>query len=382
MNSILLLAAATAITGQPAAQAADPSIVTLRNGNGMAVRLIPQGAIVMAIEVPDRHGRVANVVLGYPTPADYRTKVRKNGFGATIGRYAGRIAGARFAIDGRPVTLVANDGANALHGGGAQGFDTVDWRVTRSPGTSAESATFTLVSPDGFQNFPGQLTVTVTYRLASDNALHIDYTARTTRPTALNITNHSYFNLAGEGSGSVYGQTLQLKARRYIVTDAGGIPTGALAPVAGTALNFRCARPIGDGMVAPKPPMTARGYNHAWLFDKPVGKLAPVARLADPASGRTLTVETTEPSIQVYTGGYIDGQDAGPSGHVYQPGDGIALESQHVSDSPNQPQFPTTVLRPGETYRQTTIWRFGTDGAASTKGRHRDGEWGACSRPR
>lgn len=365
MNSLLILAAAVALPAPapaPSPMAGD-AVVTLRNASGMTVRLIPQGAIVMAIDVPDRRGKIANVVLGYPKPADYRSKVRKNGFGATIGRYAGRIAGARLAIDGRPVTLVANDGANALHGGGKAGFDTVDWRYTRPIRDGDTQATFTLVSPDGFQNLPGRLTVTVTYRLAADNALHIDYQARTTRPTVLNLTNHSYFNLAGEGSGSVYDQRLQLAAKRYVATDAGGIPTGSLLPVAETPLDFRCPRRIGDGIADARPPMTPRGYNHAWLFDKPTGVLAPVARLADPASGRTLTIETTEPSIQVYTGGYIDGSDAGPSGHVYQPGDGIALESQHVSDSPHQPAFPTTLLRPGQTYHQTTIWRFGVDAA-------------------
>lgn len=361
MHNLLILAAV--VSGPPQAAPPTDGILTLRNANGMTVRLLPQGAIVMAIEVPDRQGRMANVVLGYPEPAEYRIKVKKNGFGATIGRYAGRIADARFAIDGKPVTLVANDGRNALHGGGAQGFDTVDWQVSRAD--DGRAATFTLVSPDGFQNFPGRLTVSVTYRLAADNALHIDYRARTTRPTALNLTNHSYFNLAGEASGSVYGQMLQLAASHAIVTDAGGIPTGALTQVAGTPLDFGCPRRIGDALVDPQPPVTARGYNHGWLFDKPAGRLAPVARLVDPISGRTLTVETTEPSMQIYTGGYIDGQDAGPGGRVYQPGDGIALESQHVSDSPNQPRFPTTILRPGQVYRQTTIWRFGTDGGAA-----------------
>lgn len=360
MHNLLILAAAVSTPAPASPPAGD--IVTLRNANGMTVRLLRQGAIVMAIEAPDRQGRMANVVLGYPRAADYRAKVRKNGFGATIGRYAGRIAGAEFTIDGKRVALVANDGRNALHGGGAQGFDTVDWQVSRT--ADGRAATFTLVSPDGFQHFPGRLTVTVTYRLAADNALHIDYRARTTQPTALNLTNHSYFNLAGEASGSVYRQWLQLAATRAIVTDPAGIPTGALAPVAGTPLDFRCPRPIGAGLADPRPPVTARGYNHGWLFDKPVGRLAPVARLVDPVSGRTLTVETTEPSMQVYTGGYIDGQDSGPGGHVYQPGDGVALESQHVSDSPNQPRFPTTILRPAHLYRQTTIWRFGTDSHA------------------
>ncbi|MEI5686548.1 aldose epimerase family protein [Sphingomonas kyungheensis] len=346
---ILLPLAAIAAATPPA----DPTI-TLRNAHGMVVRLIPQGAIVTAVEVPDRDGHRANVVLGYPTPADYRAKIRKNGFGATIGRYAGRIGGARFAIDGRPVTLVANDGANALHGGGPQGFDTVDWTPAA---IRRDSVRFTLVSPDGFQNFPGRLTVSVTYRLADDDALHIDYRAQTTRPTVLNLTNHSYFNLAGESSGSVDGQYLQLRAARLVDTDAGGIPSGRFTPVAGTPFDFRCPHTIGERIA--QPPLTPRGYNHAWLFDKPAGTLAPVARLVDPGSGRTLTIETTEPSIQAYTGGYIDGSDAGPGGHVYRPGDGIALEMQHLADSPNQPSFPSTRLRPGETYRQTTIWRFG-----------------------
>ncbi|WP_194074836.1 aldose epimerase family protein [Croceibacterium ferulae] len=370
MKIIALLAAALPM-GAAAQSSEDPTIV-LRNAGGMSVEVIPQGAIVKAIMVPDRTGEMANVVLGYPEATDYRTKVKKNGFGATIGRYAGRIAGARFTIDGRQIDLVANDGANALHGGGAEGFDTADWQVSRpsagdaaSSEAGADEVTFTLVSPDGFQNFPGELSVSVTYRLAADNALHIEYSARTTRPTAFNITNHSYFNLAGEGSGIVAGQWLKLEADRYIVTDEGGIPTGELAPVAGTPMDFRCPYNLGERIANPAPPLTARGYNHAWLFDKADGQLAAVALLIDPGSGRTLTIETTEPSIQVYTGGYIDGTDAGPSGHVYQPGDGIALEVQHVSDSPNQPQFPTTILRPGQTYRQTTIWRFGTDGARS-----------------
>lgn len=371
MKVIALLAAALPVAA--AAQSPDGPMIVLRNASGMSVRLIPQGAIVTAVEVPDRNGEMANVVLGYPEAADYRTKVKKNGFGATIGRYAGRIAGARFTIDSRQIDLVPNDGANALHGGGAEGFDTADWQVSRPPvgdtagsEAGADEVTFTLVSPDGFQNFPGELSMAVTYRLTSDNALHIVYSARTTQPTAFNITNHSYFNLAGEGSGSVARQWLQLEADRYIVTDEGGIPTGELAPVAGTSMDFRCPHNLGERMANPAPPVTARGYNHAWLFDKTDGELAAVARLIDPESGRTLTIETTEPSVQVYTGGYIDGSDAGPSGHVYQPGDGIALEMQHVSDSPNQPQFPSTILSPGQTYRQTTIWRFGTDGARPT----------------
>jgi aldose 1-epimerase len=345
-----------AASSAPARDAADDTI-TLRNARGMTVRLIPFGATVTAIEVPDRTGRNANVLLGFATPAEFRAKNGKVSFGATIGRYAGRIAGARFAIDGKPVRLVADDGPNALHGGGTAKFDTREWTAVR--GRDPRAATFTLDSPDGFQGFPGRLRVAVTYRLTDDNALRIDYAARTTKPTALNLTNHAYFNLAGEGSGSIRAQRLQLKAQRYVATDAGGIPTGAFPSVAGTALDLREPRALGEGIDRRDPPMTPRGYNHAWLFDKPSGKLAEVARLDDPASGRTLTVETTEPSIQVYTGGYIDGQDRGPSGKIMHPFDGVALETQHLSDSPNHPDFPTTILRPGQVFRSTTIWRFG-----------------------
>lgn len=348
---LLLLSLASSASAR-----SNDAVIALRNDTGMVVRLIPFGATVTQIEVPDRDGRRANILLGFATPAEFRAKNGKVSFGATIGRYAGRIGGARFAIDGMPVRLIADDGPNALHGGGKAKFDTQDWTVrARSP----RAVTFTLDSPDGFQGFPGRLQVAVTYRLIAGNALRIDYTARTSKPTALNLTNHAYFNLAGEGSGSIRAQRLQVRAARYVATDSGGIPTGAFPTVAGTALDLREPHALGPGIDSRVPPMGEHGYNHAWLFDKPPGKLAPVARLDDPASGRTLTVETTEPSIQVYSGGYIDGQDKGPSGHVMRAFDGVALETQHLSDSPNHLDFPSTVLRPGEVFRSTTIWRFG-----------------------
>jgi aldose 1-epimerase len=351
--------AAAVLPAVAMAQPAERDVVVLR-ARGMTVRLLPQGAAVASIEVPDRDGRMADVVLGYASPADYRAKMRKNFFGATVGRYAGRIAGARFAVDGRPVTLQANDGPNALHGGGTAGFESAIWQVGPRRSGSGDRVTFSLISPDGDQGFPGRLSVTVTYRLTADNALRIDYTARTTRPTVLNITNHSYFNLAGEGSGSVERHLLQLAPARLVETDAHGVPTGTLAEVKDTPFDFRCGHAIGERIDSPALGTDGRGYNHAWLFAKRAGRLAPVARLTDPGSGRTLTVETTEPSIQVYTGGYIDGRDAGPSGHVYRPRDGVALEVQHLADSPHHPAFPSTILRPGQVYRQTTIWRFGT----------------------
>jgi aldose 1-epimerase len=360
---LALVVAPLTTLASPALAQTGEGVITLSDG-AMTVRLIPFGAAVTQIEVPDRDGTPANVLLGFPSVAEFREKNGRVSFGSTIGRYAGRIANARFAIDGKPVQLVPDDGPNALHGGGKAKFDTQEWRVAKR---SAKAVTFTLDSPDGFQGFPGRLKVAVTYRLEGGNALRIDYRATTTKPTALNLTNHAYFNLAGEGSGSIRAQTLQVMARRYVATDAAGIPTGALPPVAGTPLDLTEARPLGEGIDSRAAPMGARGYNHAWRFDMPDGTLAPVARLADPASGRTLTVETTEPSIQVYTGGYIEGLGRGPSGRELQAYDGVALETQHLPDSPNHAEFPSTVLRPGEVFRSTTIWRFGVD-----KDAHRD----------
>ena len=358
----LLLVAATLPLAAPARAPADETVV-LRNASGMVVRLIPFGATVTAIEVPDRAGHMANVVLGYGTPEEYRALNGKNSFGATIGRYAGRIGGARFTIDGRAVQLVPNDGPNALHGGGKTHFDALDWRLVARPNVAAREVTFAITSPDGFQGFPGELRVEVRYRLLAENALRIDYLARTTRPTAINLTNHSYFNLAGEGSGTIARQNLQIRAQRYVATDGHGIPTGALPKVAGTPLDFRCSRAIGERLDSLQPPMTGHGYNHAWLFDKPPGRLAEVVRMFDPGSGRLLTVETTEPAVQVYTGDYIDGRDRGPSGNLIRPRSGVALETQHLPDSPHRPAFPNTILRPGQIFRSTTIWRFGVGSA-------------------
>jgi aldose 1-epimerase len=340
------------------AQSDRDEVVVLRNRGGMVVRLLPFGATVMAIEVPDRAGRYANVVLGYRSPKVYRARNYKNSFGATIGRYAGRIGNARFRLGSKWVRLQPNDGPNALHGGGPIKFDTLDWTVRRRVPAGRE-VTFELISPDGFQGFPGSLRVEVRYRLGDDNALRIDYTARTSRTTVLNLTNHSYFNLAGEGSGTIEHQRLRIAARDYVATDARGIPTGAFVPVAGTALDFRGTHAIGERIHSHVPPMTGRGYNHAWLFDKPLGTLAAVVRMEDPVSGRFLTVETTEPAIQVYSADYVDGKDQGASGRFLMPRGGVALETQHLPDSPNHATFPTTVLRPGQLFRSTTIWRFG-----------------------
>jgi aldose 1-epimerase len=360
----ILLALVPALLAAAAANAQiaqdDPGIheYTLRNASGMTVRFLDYGAIITSIEVPDRAGHFDNVVLGYGSAAEYRAKNDKNRFGAVVGRYAGRIAGAKFTIGGKDFHLKPNDGPNALHGGGEPGLDSKIWHVTRFREKGVIGARLSVTSPDGDQGFPGALTVTVTYRLFADNSLHIDYTARTTRATVLNLTNHSYFNLAG--AGSVEKQSLQISATRWVETDQTGIPTGHFPTVANTPLDFRVPHPIGERIDAKLPIMASRGgYNHAWLFaTRNRTAAAPAAVLTDPASGRRLSIATSEPSLQAYTGDYIDGLDKDAKGRTIHPRDGIALETQHLSDGPHHPSFPSTLLRPGQTWRSSTVWHF------------------------
>lgn len=306
----------------------------LRGAGGLVVRFLPLGGIVTAIEAPDRDGRAANVVLSLPAEAEYRAWNRFYYLGALIGRYAGRIAGARFAIDGREHALAANEGANLLHGG--DGFDMRGWEV--EPVDDA-TARLRLASPDGDQGFPGRLEVAVTYAVTPDNALRIDYEARADAPTHVNLTSHSYFNLAG--GGGIAGHRLRLPAGRRAEIDDAGIPTGAFPPVAGTRYDFTSARAIGGD-----------AFDHSWLLGDEEG-LTPAARLEDPFSGRTLDIFTTEPTIHVYTAGHFP-----PSGPL-APATGIALETQHLPDTPNREGWSPTLLRPGEIRRSTTLYRFG-----------------------
>jgi aldose 1-epimerase len=323
----------------------------LRNARGAEVHFINYGGIITEIDVPDRRGRKTNVALGFGSLADYEAHNQDYRFGAIIGRYAGRIAGARFTIGGKEVKLVANDGQNALHGGAIPGFDCKVWAVEplrgRTPG-----ALLRYTSPDGEQGFPGTLKIAVTYRLLPGNSLRIDYTATTDKPTNINFTNHSYFNLAGAGSGTALDQTLQVPSNRYAGAGDGGIPTGRFLSVAGTALDFRTAKPLRQCLR-----IAEKGCNHSWVlrFDE---KLHLAARVADPKSGRVMEVLTTEPSIHIYTAGYMSGGDAGAQGTPYRAFDAVALEAQHFQDSPHRPEFPTTLLKPGQTYRATTIYRF------------------------
>ncbi|MFN3945832.1 MAG: aldose epimerase family protein [Allosphingosinicella sp.] len=330
---------------------------SLRNARGMVVRFLNYGGIITAIEVPDRDGRVENVALGFADLDDY---AHRNGdyFGALVGRYAGRIADARFTLDGREYRLSANDGPHALHGGSA-GFEKRLWEVRPFEQDGAAGAVLRYVSPAGEQGFPGELEVEVTYTLLPSNELRIDFEARTDAPTVLNLTSHGYFNLAGAGSGTVLDHLLEIAADSYAETNEGGIPTGRFNPVAGTPFDFTSARPTRAQQSADHPQMEGRrGFNHSWILGGD-GGLAQAATLSDPASGRRLDVLTTEPSIHIYTGGWLGNGGVGAQGRVYGPHEGIALETQHLPDSPNQPDFPSTVLRPGETFRSTTIFRFG-----------------------
>ncbi len=293
--------------------------LTLTNARGARVRLEPLGATIAEVHVPDRDGRFADVAVAAGGSA-----------GKVVGRYANRIAHGRFALDGVTYQLATNENGNTLHGG-PHGFSQCEWRVAQS---TPSGATFELVSPDGDQGFPGALTVRVTYSLDDGDGLRIDYEAATQAPTVLNLTNHVYFNLTGDRANPIGSHELEITASAYTPVDAAMIPTGAFAAVAGTDLDFRVARPVG-----------AAYHDTNLVLDGPPGELRFAARLADAASGRTVSVETTEPGLQLFTG---------------KPG-AVALETQHFPDAPNHPNFPSTALRPGETFRSTTIYRFGTE---------------------
>jgi aldose 1-epimerase len=333
---------------------------TLRNGHGMIVKINTFGATIAAIDVPDRHGSSADVVLGYRDLAGYEHNTPY--FGATVGRYANRIARGRFTLDRTTYHLAINNGVNALHGG-LVGFDKVIWHVAGTSTTSSAAVLgLSYVSPDMDQGYPGQLTVHVTFTLDNDDALRIDYAATTGKPTVLNLTNHTYFNLAGEGSGSIAAQELTINARSFTPVDSTLIPTGEIRSVAKTPLDFRKPTTIGARLRSSDEQMVfAHGYDFNWVLDRRPGDPPTLAaRVYDPASGRVLEVLTTQPGLQFYSGNFLDGSIVGTSGRIYRQSDGFTLETQHFPDSPNHPQFPSTVLRPGERFHSITIFRFST----------------------
>lgn len=336
--------------------------IRLTNAHGLSVRIIAYGAAIQSLEVPDRNGRPADVVLGYPNLKAYLDKPQY--FGAAVGRYANRIGKARFALDGRNYVLSANDGENSLHGG-KLGFDKVLWTVSevRSGGPEA-SATFNYVSPDGEEGYPGELHVRVTYSLDEQNALTIRYQATTTKPTVVNLSNHSLFNMAGADSGrDILGQSLRIAAQAYTPTDPALIPTGELRPVAGGPFDFRAPHLIGERIHdgSDEQLVIGRGYDHNFVIDGGVtAEPKFMLRFEDPVSGRAMEVFSTEPGLQFYSGNFLDGTAVGKRDYVYRQADGVALEPQHFPDSPNHPNFPSTRLDPGQSYRQVSVYRFST----------------------
>lgn len=333
---------------------------TLTNGD-LRVRILTYGGILQSIEVPDRRGRTANVTLGFDNLADYEE--RNPYFGCITGRYANRIADGQFTLDGETYQLPINDDPNSLHGGEV-GFDKRVWDATPVKSRGAVGLRLTHTSPDGDQGYPGTLATEVTYTVTR-RGIRMDYEATTDAPTVVNLTNHAYFNLAGEGSGTIDDHWLRINADHYTPVDETLIPTGEIAPVAGTPMDFRRPTAIGernrDGSFEQL--LIGRGYDHNWVLDRrddTYTKLERAARVVEPRSGRSLTVLTTEPGLQFYAGNFLDGTLVGTSGQMYRQGDGFALETQHYPDSPNQPDFPSTVLRPGEVYQTTTIYQFST----------------------
>jgi aldose 1-epimerase len=374
----------------PAIAAQDVDQYTLTNGNRMEVKIITFGGTITSVKL-GKGSKAANVTLAYKTLEDYETI---NGgpltpaphtgpyFGSIIGRFGNRIAGGMFTLNGQTYCLDVNNGPNSLHGG-VTGFNAVVWEVAEVIETSdevgitlhylskagegwdpAENNNASCIAAGGLPGYPGNLDVFVTYTLNRKNQLRMQYTATTDAPTIVNLTNHAYWNMRGEGTGTVYDQRLKLNASNFTPVDATLIPTGEIAPVAGTAFDFTKAKPVGDGIRSNEEQIVfGRGFDHNWVLNPPKGDgLNRAAKLVDPGSGRKLTVWTDQPGIQFYAGNFLDGSIYGISDHAYRQSDGLALETQHFPDSPNQPDFPSTVLNPGETYETTTIYAFGLGG--------------------
>jgi aldose 1-epimerase len=331
---------------------------TLERG-GTRMRVLSYGGIVQSLETADRHGRRANIVLGFDNLDSY-VAAPTIYFGALIGRYANRIAKGRFTLDGATYQLPLNDGENSLHGG-TQGFDKRVWDVEPFTTSSSSGLVLRYVSADGEMGYPGTLEAKAVYTLRDGGVWNIDYEATTDKATVVNLCNHTYWNLAGEGTGGIYDHELSIAGSRYTPIDATLIPTGELAQVHGTPFDFRGGKPIGrDIRVSDPQVLRAQGFDHNWVLDKGITPRAQhAATLRDPGSGRTVEIATTEPGLQFYSGNFLDGTLNGTSGRIYRQGDGLALETQHFPDSPNQPSFPSTVLRPGQTYRSTTQYTFG-----------------------
>lgn len=328
-------------------------LYTLKNAD-LTVRITDFGARVVTIEAPDRNGKRADIVLGYDNVGAYEAD-KSTYFGSVVGRYGNRIAKGTYSIDGKTFHAPLNNNGNMLHGG-TVGFDHKVWTGKEMP----DGVEMTLVSPDGDMGFPGELTAHVRYVLQA-HSLKIEYTATSTKPTVVNLTNHSYFNLSGQGSGDILGEKIMIAASRYTPIDAGLIPTGELASVKGTPFDFTKPTAIGERINQSNEQLKlARGYDHNFVLDSASG-MHLAAKVVDPVSGRTLTVTTTEPGVQFYSGNFLDGSNVSASGVKYGQHFGFCLETQHFPDSPNHTKFPSTVLRPGQTMHSTTVFSFGVE---------------------
>jgi aldose 1-epimerase len=352
-------ASAGSITVQPFGKTREGEpvkIYTLRNSKGAEARISTYGGIVVSLKVPDRDGKPGDVVLGYDHLKDYLKSSPY--FGALIGRYGNRIKKGRFELEGKTHRLAINNPPNALHGG-RQGFDKVLWSAEPAMSKNGPSLQLTRVSKDGEEGYPGNLTVTAVYTLTSKNELRIDYTATTDKATIINLTHHSYFNLAGAGSGDILGHELTIKADKFTPIDKNFITTGEIRPVKGTPFDFRKAAAIGSRIAHHDEQLKfGLGYDHNWVINKPPGRLAVIAKVHEPKTGRTLEVLSTEPGLQFYSGNFLDGTNVGKGGKAYRYRTGFCLEPQHFPDSPNKPHFPSVVLSPGQTYKNTIVYKF------------------------
>jgi aldose 1-epimerase len=331
------------------------TLYTLTNSHGVEVRAMNYGGIILSMRVPDRKGQLADIVLGHDTLEGYIPNPPY--FGAIIGRYANRIANGTFTLDGKTYTLPKNDGPNTLHGGTTRTFDRVVWDAEPMKGNTG--VVFSYLSEDGEEGFPGNLKIKVTYVLTESNELMVDYEATTDKDTPINVTQHSYFDLAGEGTGDILNHEIMINAERFTPVDKNLIPTGELRPVKDTPLDFTKPMKIGariddnyDQLVL------GHGYDHNFVINRKSEGLTLAARVYEPTSGRVLEVSTTQPAIQFYTGNFLDGTIRGKQGHVYKRRYGFCLETQHFPDAPNHRNFPSTILKPGETFRQKTVFKF------------------------